>query len=157
MPLAPAARTPCQRQALHEGESAPALPPGARPQGPGGERSTYASEDLDEPDCFVRYSVDTPELAIHRIRDEARDLLGELPEGEPRPVLGWADRPGRVRALGALYGGRTCGFSLRHGEGWSEWIVRPYLAHPVGPADSSAALHMGDSPCGVCVFCTRER
>ncbi len=80
------------------------------------ERSTYASEDLDEPDCFVRYSVGTPELAIQRIRDEARALLDGLPEGTPRPSLGWAEgwggfgRSGRctgayLRVLPAARGG----------------------------------------------------
>lgn len=68
------------------------------------ERSTYASEDRDEPDCFARCSAATPEPAIQRIRDEARALLAVLPEAE-RPVVGWAEGVGRVRALGALHGG----------------------------------------------------
>ncbi|MFE1478216.1 hypothetical protein ACFW6N_30735 [Streptomyces cyaneofuscatus] len=118
------------------------------------ERSTYASEDRDEPDCFARYSAATPELAIQRIRDEARALLAGLPE-EERPVLGWAEGVGRVRALGALHGGRTCGFSLRHGDGWSEWAVRPYLVLPAEAEAPSAALSTGDAPCGVCVLCTQ--
>ncbi|POG44408.1 hypothetical protein BV881_26785 [Streptomyces sp. ZL-24] len=120
------------------------------------ERATYASEDLDEPDCFVRYSVGTPELAIQRIRDEARALLDGLPEGTPRPSLGWAEGVGRVRALGALYGGRTCGFSLRHGEGWSEWVVQPHLAVGAGAEASAAVPAAEDAPCGVCVLCRRE-
>ncbi|MFD3650268.1 hypothetical protein ACFWVT_19530 [Streptomyces cyaneofuscatus] len=118
------------------------------------ERSTYASEDRDEPDCFARYSAATPELAIQRIRDEARALLAGLP-GAERPVLGWAEGVGRVRALGALHGGRTCGFSLRHGDGWSEWVVRPYLVLPAEAEAPSAALSTGDAPCGVCVLCTQ--
>lgn len=120
------------------------------------ERSTYASEDRDEPDCFARYSAATPELAIQRVRDEARTLLAGLPEAE-RPVLGWAEGVGRVRALGALHGGRTCGFSLRHGGGWSEWVVRPHLVLPAEPEAVSAELSSGDAPCGVCVFCTQGR
>ncbi|MFJ9307508.1 hypothetical protein [Streptomyces cyaneofuscatus] len=118
------------------------------------ERSTYGSEDRDEPDCFARCSAATPELAIQRIRDEARALLAGLPEAE-RPVLGWAEGVGRVRALDALHGGRTCGFSLRHGDGWSEWVVRPYLVLPAEAEAPSAALSTGDAPCGVCVLCTQ--
>lgn len=118
------------------------------------ERSTYASEDRDEPDCFARCSAATPEPAIQRIRDEARALLAVLPEAE-RPVVGWAEGVGRVRALGALHGGRTCGFSLRHGDGWSEWVVRPYLVLPAEAGAPSAALSTGDAPCGVCVLCTQ--
>ncbi|MFF6908421.1 hypothetical protein ACFY9Q_21110 [Streptomyces sp. NPDC012389] len=120
------------------------------------ERSTYASEDLDEPDCFARYSAATPELAIQRIRDEARALLAELPEGR-RPALGWAEGVGRVRALGALYGGRTCGFSLRHGDGWSEWVVRPHLVLPAEPEALAAELSAEDAPCGVCALCRQGR
>ncbi|MFC8724419.1 hypothetical protein [Streptomyces bacillaris] len=120
------------------------------------ERATYASEDLDEPDCFVRYSVATPELAIQRIRDEAQALIDALPEGALRPSLGWAEGVGRVRALGALYGGRTCGFSLRHGEGWSEWVVQPHLAAAADAEASAAVLTAESAPCGVCVLCRRE-
>ncbi|MEU0357866.1 hypothetical protein [Streptomyces cyaneofuscatus] len=120
------------------------------------ERSTYASEDRDEPDCFARYSATTPELAIQRIRDEARALLAVLPEAE-RPALGWAEGVGRVRALGALHQGRTCGFSLRHGEGWSECVVRPYLVLPAEVASSAAGLSAEDAPCGVCALCAKGR
>ncbi|WP_411119366.1 hypothetical protein [Streptomyces sp. 058-1L] len=118
------------------------------------ERSTYASEDRDEPDCFARYSAATPELAIQRVRDEARVLLAGLPEAE-RPALGWAEGVGRVRALGALHGGRTCGFSLRHGDGWSEWVVRPVLRGSGDPADSTAASFTEAVPCGVCALCAQ--
>ncbi|MFF3991731.1 hypothetical protein ACFYX8_00280 [Streptomyces cyaneofuscatus] len=120
------------------------------------ERSTYASEDRDEPDCFARYSATTPELAIQRIRDEARALLAVLPEAE-RPVLGWAEGAGRVRALGALHQGRTCGFSLRHGGGWSEWVVRPVPADSGDPAEATAASFTETVPCGVCALCTKGR
>ncbi|MFJ9641202.1 hypothetical protein [Streptomyces sp. NPDC101178] len=120
------------------------------------ERSTYASEDRDEPDCFARYSATTPELAIQRIRDEARALLAVLPEAE-RPALGWAEGVGRVRALGALYGGRTCGFSLRHGGGWSEWVVRPVAVGSGDPAEATAASFTETVPCGVCALCTKGR
>lgn len=120
------------------------------------ERSTYASEDRDEPDCFARYSAATPELAIQRVRDEARVLLAGLPEAE-RPVLGWAEGVGRVQALGALHGGRTCGFSLRHGDGWSEWVVRPMPlpADSGDPAGATAASFTEAVPCGVCALCAQ--
>ncbi|CAM5730221.1 hypothetical protein ACTFBT_21450 [Streptomyces microflavus] len=118
------------------------------------ERSTYASEDRDEPDCFARYSATTPELAIQRLRDEARILLAGLPEAE-RPVLGWAEGVGCVRALGALHGGRTCGFSLRHGDGWSEWVVRPVSRGSADPAGATAVSFTEAVPCGVCALCAQ--
>ncbi|MFJ1594727.1 hypothetical protein ACIOD0_31445 [Kitasatospora albolonga] len=118
------------------------------------ERSTYGSTDadLDEPDCFVLYSAATPDLAIRRIREEARNLLSGLPEAD-RPVLGWAEGPGRVRAIGALHRGRACGFTLRHGDGWSEWIVRPYPVFPVDPAALLPVLPLEPDPCGRCAHC----
>ncbi|MGW3929258.1 hypothetical protein ACWECC_14300 [Streptomyces microflavus] len=120
------------------------------------ERSTYASEDRDEPDCFARYSATTPELAIQRVRDEARILLAGLPEAE-RPVLGWAEGVGRVRALGALHGGRTCGFSLRHGDGWSEWVVRPVPRDSADPAGATDSSFTEAAPCGECALCAQGR
>lgn len=104
----------------------------------------------------MRDRTPRPELAIQRIRDEARGLLAELPEGQ-RPALGWAEGAGRVRALGALYGGRTCGFSLRHGDGWSEWAVRPHLVLPADPEALAAELSAEDMPCGVCALCRHGR
>ncbi|WP_411084588.1 hypothetical protein [Streptomyces sp. cmx-18-6] len=125
------------------------------PVGPGPfaywcERYTYASEDLDEPDSLARYSARTPDLAIQRIREEARGLLSALPAAQ-RPVLGWAEGPGRVRAIGALHRGRTCGFTLRHGAGWSEWIVRPYLAFSVDPKALLTVLPTRTGPCTACM------
>jgi len=97
-----------------------------------------------------------PELAIQRLRDEARSLLSALPEAE-RPVLGWAEGPGRVRAIGASHRGYACGFSLRHGGGWSEWIVRPYLVFSVGPEALLSVLSAPAGACGVCTPCAQGR
>ncbi|MET9052366.1 hypothetical protein ABZW50_14560 [Streptomyces bacillaris] len=74
----------------------------------GCDRSACASEGLDEPYRFARYSEATPERAIERIRDEALARLDELLEGElmegvlPRgPRLLSAGRPRARRVFGS--------------------------------------------------------
>ncbi|MFG3409009.1 hypothetical protein [Streptomyces sp. NPDC048142] len=126
----------------------PTNPAGLAPRAYWCERSTYPLLRSGAPDVFVRYSVPTAAEAISRFQSEARALAEAMApdaRGEALERIGGA---GRVRAIAALHRGRTCGFSLGHGERWTEWTVRPYLAFPVAARHLLPVLPPSGCPCG---------
>ncbi|WP_258045168.1 hypothetical protein [Streptomyces sp. SM11] len=100
------------------------------------------------PDTFVRYSVPTAAEAINRFQSEARALAEVMAPDARREALECIGGGGRVRAIAALHRGRTCGFSLGHGDRWTEWTVRPYLAFPVQARHLLPVLTSGRCLCG---------
>ncbi|MEV6475993.1 hypothetical protein [Streptomyces sp. NPDC051657] len=112
------------------------------------ERSTYPLLRGSAPDTFVRYSVSTATEAIRLFRAEARALVEDLAPEARREARERIDESGRVRAIAALHRGRTCGFSLGHGDRWTEWTVRPYLAFSVAARHLLPVLPSGCCLCG---------
>lgn len=112
------------------------------------ERSTYPLLRGSAPDAFVRYSVPTAAEALRRFRVEARALAEAMAPDARREALERIDGGGRVRTIAALHRGRTCGFSLGHGDRWTEWTVRPYLAFPVAARHLLSVLPPKCCPCG---------
>ncbi|MFI7288171.1 hypothetical protein ACIBRY_16210 [Streptomyces anulatus] len=111
-------------------------PDPTRPEGPAlraywCERTTYPLLRGSAPDCFARSSAPTAAEAIRLFQSEARALTADMGPDARRRALELIDGGGRVRSIAALHRGRTCGFSLGHGDRWTEWTVRPYLAFPV--------------------------
>ncbi|MGW7092618.1 hypothetical protein [Streptomyces sp. NPDC054874] len=87
--------------------------------------------------------------AIRLFQAEARALVANLAPDARREARERIDEGGRVRAIAALHRGRTCGFSLGHGDRWTEWTVRPYLAFSVAARHLLPVLPPGRCLCEV--------
>ncbi|MEI5033949.1 hypothetical protein RB201_17835 [Streptomyces sp. S1A(2023)] len=86
--------------------------------------------------------------AIRLYQAEARALTETMGPDARRRALELIDGGGRVRTIAALHRGRTCGFSLGHGDRWTEWTVRPYLAFSVAARHLLPVLPPEGCPCG---------
>ncbi|MFE9461844.1 hypothetical protein [Streptomyces californicus] len=111
------------------------------------ERSTYPLLRSGAPDTFERRSVPTATEAVRWFQADARAVAETMAPEARREALGWIDGGGRVRSIAALHRGRICGFSLGHGERWTEWTMRPYLAFAVPARHLLPVLPPG------CCFC----
>ncbi|MFF9350737.1 hypothetical protein [Streptomyces sp. NPDC014734] len=94
-----------------------------------------ADTAADEVTDVSQHTVAEPAEAVRSIRRAVRDLACVLPPAERDQALNWVDGGGWIGALGALYRGESCGFSLNHRGRRIEWTVHPYLGFRVDTGD----------------------
>ncbi|MCX5397996.1 hypothetical protein [Streptomyces sp. NBC_00102] len=89
------------------------------------ERVTYSTVEADQIVDAAHYTTDTPLEAIRWVQRQVRDFVAQLPPGEAVQARRWDEGGGCIGSLAALHRGEACGFTLRHGDFWSEWNLRP--------------------------------
>ncbi|MGW0854128.1 hypothetical protein [Streptomyces sp. NPDC002690] len=102
------------------------------------ERVTYHAVEDDEIVDAAHSTTNTPLEAIRWVQGQVRAIVAHLPPGEELQARRWDEGGGCIGALAALHRGEACGFTLRHGDFWSEWNLRPW-----GEADVFAARSEG--------------
>ncbi|MFH9609661.1 hypothetical protein [Streptomyces sp. NPDC017448] len=85
--------------------------------------------------------------AVRWFQADARAAAEAMAPDARREALERIDGGGRARSIAALHRGRICGFSLGHGDRWTEWTMRPYLAFAVPARHLLPVLPPG------CCFC----
>lgn len=93
------------------------------------ERVTYRTVEVDDQIVDAAHcTTNTPLGAIRWVQDQVRVLSARLPPDEAVEARRWDEGGGCIGALGALHRGEACGFTLQHGDTWSEWTLRPWGA-----------------------------
>ncbi|MGW2842603.1 hypothetical protein ACWCWD_33045 [Streptomyces sp. NPDC001493] len=102
------------------------------------ERVTYSTVEADQIVDAAHCTTGTALEAIRWVRDQVRAIATHLPPGEEVQARRWDEGGGCIGALGALHRGEACGFTLQHGDNWSEWALRPW-----GEADRAVRVEVG--------------
>ncbi|MEU1087187.1 hypothetical protein ACFYPN_26310 [Streptomyces sp. NPDC005576] len=90
------------------------------------ERVTYHTVEADQIVDAAHCTTNTPLEAIRWVQGQVQSIVAQLPPGEAVQARRWDEGGGCIGALAALHRGEACGFTLRHGDFWSEWNLRPW-------------------------------